>query len=106
MQHSRNGYSSNQLRPDAGSSAGQDVEVLVVGAGFSGVGAAIRLRQAGFEGWTVHADGAQPPVKVADLPLDVVAHGHSASLGFTSTLSESGLKFTDIVATSCGMCVF
>lgn len=28
---------------------GRDVEVLVVGAGFSGVGAAIRLRRAGFE---------------------------------------------------------
>lgn len=32
-----------------GSTAERDVEVLVVGAGFSGIGAAIRLRQAGFE---------------------------------------------------------
>ena len=34
---------------DMGPASARDVQVIVVGAGFSGVGAAIRLRQAGFE---------------------------------------------------------
>jgi hypothetical protein len=42
------------------------------------------FRPAGFEVWTVRADGSVPPQKVADLPLDVFAQGHSASLCFTS----------------------
>ena len=49
MQHPGNVYSSKQLGAAAESLTERDVEVLVVGAGFSGVGAAIRLRQAGFE---------------------------------------------------------
>ena len=42
------------------------------------------FRPAGFEVWTVRADGRQAPQKVTDLPLDVFAHGHSASLCFTA----------------------
>jgi hypothetical protein len=42
------------------------------------------FRPAGFEVWTVRADGSVPPQKVADLPLDVFAQGHSASLCFTA----------------------
>jgi hypothetical protein len=42
------------------------------------------FRPAGFEVWSVRANGSQPPQKVADLPVDVFAEGHSASLCFTS----------------------
>src|SRR5215472_6668676 len=42
------------------------------------------FRPAGFEVWSVRADGSVPPQKVADLPLDVFAQGHTASLCFTS----------------------
>jgi len=42
------------------------------------------FRPAGFEVWTVRANGTVPPQKVADLPLDVFAQGHTASLCFTS----------------------
>jgi hypothetical protein len=43
------------------------------------------LRAAGFEVWTVRADGTSSPQRVAELPLDVFAQGHSASLCFTSS---------------------
>jgi hypothetical protein len=39
-------------------------------------------RPAGFEVWSARADGT-PPQRVTDLPLDVFARGHSASLCFT-----------------------
>jgi hypothetical protein len=42
------------------------------------------FRAAGFEVWTVRTDGKHAPQKVTDLPLDVFAHGHSASLCFTA----------------------
>ncbi|TMC11746.1 MAG: hypothetical protein E6J41_05115 [Chloroflexi bacterium] len=42
------------------------------------------FRAAGFEVWTVRSDGSMPPQRVTDLPLDVFAHGHSASLCFTA----------------------
>src|SRR5215472_17648240 len=42
------------------------------------------FRPAGFEVWSVRTDGSQPPQKVAELPLDVFAQGHSASLCYTS----------------------
>lgn len=42
------------------------------------------FRPAGFEVWTVRSDGSAPPQQVTDLPLDVFAHGHSASLCFTA----------------------
>jgi hypothetical protein len=42
------------------------------------------FRAAGFEVWSVRAGGSAPPQKVADLPLDVFAQGHTASLCFTS----------------------
>jgi hypothetical protein len=40
-------------------------------------------KPAGFEVWSARADAALPPQKVADLPLDVFARGHSASLCWT-----------------------
>src|SRR2546423_359142 len=38
---------------------------------------------AGFEVWSARADASQPALKVAELPVDVFARGHSASLCWT-----------------------
>ena len=49
----------SQPEPERGDRRGRDVEVVVVGAGFSGIGAAIRLRQAGFRNVLVLEKAAQ-----------------------------------------------
>ncbi|HSR25370.1 MAG TPA: hypothetical protein VLW53_17575, partial [Candidatus Eisenbacteria bacterium] len=41
-------------------------------------------RPAGFEVWSARSDASLPPEKVAELPVDVFARGHSASLCWTA----------------------
>ncbi len=58
-------------------SPGEDQLAYVVGHPASG------SKSAGFEVWSVRADASLPAQKVSELPLDVFARGHSASLCWT-----------------------
>ena len=92
MQHPGNVYSSKQLGGAAESLTERDVEVLVVGAGFSGVGAAIRLRQAGFENLLVLEKEASPggtwrdntyPGCAVDVPSALYSFSFAPNPGWT-----------------------
>src|SRR5439155_5609974 len=73
------------------------------------VGRAPAGQAAGFQVWAARADGSQPPRKVSDLPANVFARGHTASLCWTANdkvgivqgvESATGLKSTGVLPVS------